>query len=748
MRRWGMCIVAGLLVLGLAPDGASAQDTIPATDTTAAGQLPELVVQADRLAVGGIPLDRFPMAAEVRRYETLTPSGAWSVADLTQGMVGVSFGDQFGSPFQPDLRFRGFQVGPVVGYPQSVSVFVDGVRVNEPDASQVNFNLIPLQAIERVEVIRGPGGPFGRNTLAGAINFVTRSGSSGRARGAFEGSGGTVGTGQAQGWAGGGAGNVNWLLSGRYHYTDGWRDLSETELRQFFGKVGHRTDRTDVSLSYTFADDYIEGPGSLPSTWLAGELPPELEGSDNPRRLQYTGGIGDIFTPQLHFGNLNLRHSLRDDLALSVNSFLRRNEFTQLNDNITEANTRGETGITSFGATAQLAKTWGSGAKLTGGAEYIRNKVDIDIFAEPNPNFPDVSGQTEAIETDEDNIGVFTQLYLPTSERLSWLAALRYDYVRLPVDDLLDPENSGVNTWNRITGSIGLDVRLSDRANLFGNFGRGFRAPVILEVSCADPEDPCPLPFELGADPPLDPVTTNTWQAGLRVNPHPTTRLELVGYWAEVYGDLFNVVADPPTQGYFKNVDKTRRQGAELSVVSIVSDFQLRGSLALTRATFRSHETLASALLDDDDDEEPGGEEPEEPEEEEPSEEGEGPVVVAPGNHFAMTPQVTFELGADYRRGPWSFGLEGTFVGSQYYVGDENNEEEFGKLGAYFVLNGSVSREVGRAQVFLRGYNLLDSEYETFGLIAPNVRGPEDDAQPFVTPSLPIRLVGGIRMAF
>ena len=193
MRRWGMCIVAGLLVLGLAPDGASAQDTIPATDTTAAGQLPELVVQADRLAVGGIPLDRFPMAAEVRRYETLTPSGAWSVADLTQGMVGVSFGDQFGSPFQPDLRFRGFQVGPVVGYPQSVSVFVDGVRVNEPDASQVNFNLIPLQAIERVEVIRGPGGPFGRNTLAGAINFVTRSGSSGRARGAFEGSGGTVG---------------------------------------------------------------------------------------------------------------------------------------------------------------------------------------------------------------------------------------------------------------------------------------------------------------------------------------------------------------------------------------------------------------------------------------------------------------------------------------------------------------------------------------------------------------------------
>ncbi len=68
MRPWGSCIVTGLLVIGVARSEAGAQDTIPPADTTAARELPELVVQADRLAVGGIPLDRFPMAAEVRSH--------------------------------------------------------------------------------------------------------------------------------------------------------------------------------------------------------------------------------------------------------------------------------------------------------------------------------------------------------------------------------------------------------------------------------------------------------------------------------------------------------------------------------------------------------------------------------------------------------------------------------------------------------------------------------------------------------
>src|SRR2546425_185346 len=61
---------------------------------------------------------------------------------------------------------------PAFSTPQSV----DGVRVNEPGVEEVNFDLIPLDDVERIELIRGPSAVFGRNALGGAINIVTRRG--------------------------------------------------------------------------------------------------------------------------------------------------------------------------------------------------------------------------------------------------------------------------------------------------------------------------------------------------------------------------------------------------------------------------------------------------------------------------------------------------------------------------------------------------------------------------------------------
>jgi hypothetical protein len=54
---------------------------------------------------------------------------------------------------QPSVTFRGFQASPVTGVPQGISVFVDGVRVNEPAVEEVNFDLLPLDDVERVEQI-------------------------------------------------------------------------------------------------------------------------------------------------------------------------------------------------------------------------------------------------------------------------------------------------------------------------------------------------------------------------------------------------------------------------------------------------------------------------------------------------------------------------------------------------------------------------------------------------------------------
>ena len=80
----------------------------------------------------------------------------------------------------------------VVGLPQGVAVFLDGVRMNEPEASQVNFDLLPMDHIQRIEILSGNGSLLGRNALGGAVNLVTARGT-GPTSGLVELSGGSFG---------------------------------------------------------------------------------------------------------------------------------------------------------------------------------------------------------------------------------------------------------------------------------------------------------------------------------------------------------------------------------------------------------------------------------------------------------------------------------------------------------------------------------------------------------------------------
>lgn len=733
------------MILILASAAGAAAQTPDTADARQDSVIPleELRVEISRLRVGGVPLARAPLSAQVISGAELRQSGHLTVADALAQLAGVNIVDQVGSAFQPDVRVRGFAVSPIVGVPQSLSVFVDGVRVNEADASQVHFNLIPMDEVERVEVIRGPVGPFGRNTLAGALNIVTRRGQ-GPPSAEVELRGGYYEEVEGHARLDGEAGDFDYYLGGGYLRSDGWRQKNAAEQVQLFTKVGWRGEKTDLWVSYTFADDSIEGPQALPRSWLRGApLPAEI--TDPPadrRRLQFTGGNGDYFAPRMHFLNSSLHRQLDERWGVQANAFGRFVDFEQFNDGLTEPNVLGLTDIASGGATVQLSHRRSADLVGTLGVEYVRNDVDIEIRELPNDRFPEIDPrgeQTERVGTEETNLGLYSEIWWAPGTRLSLYGSVRYDYVSIPFRDLLDPSQSGDNDFHQMTGAVGADLGLGEGFWTFGGYGRGFRAPVILEITCADPEDPCPLPFELGADPPLDAVKTDTWQVGLRYLGNAWVTGEIVGYWSEVYDDLFNVV-DPerPTRGFFKNLDRTRRQGVELSLQSSpIDDLAVDATFAWNRATFQSVATLAPPFF--------------EGEEGDPTEEGDAAepelLEVQPGDRFPIVPDITFSLGVRYRPGAWTLGLHGQYVGSQYLIGDESNTGRFGKLDPYFLLDGYVERRIGPVSVYLRGLNLLDTAYETFGVISENIRTASGDEiiEPFLSPGRPFRLFGGIR---
>src|SRR2546428_682037 len=275
----------------------------------------------------------------------LDARGVRSLADALEQLPGVTTSDELGATGQLDVSLRGFQVSPVIGLPQGVTVYVDGVRANEPDAHEVNFDLLPLEDVERVEVVYGPSVLLGRNALGAAVNLVTRRGTSPAGR-EVEASAGSFGRYELKAHTGARAGLWDYYLGARYEREAGWRDETQSRIATLFGKVGLLNGTWDATLSYSGADNRIFQAGSLP----------ESVATVNPR-VNFTSG--DYFAPRAHLVIVNAQRLLgRAQLAL--NAFGRSLNGEQFNVNFVGEDSR------------QLTRT-----RIGGGAVQLSGKVHL-----------------------------------------------------------------------------------------------------------------------------------------------------------------------------------------------------------------------------------------------------------------------------------------------------------------------------------------------------------------------------------
>src|SRR5262249_16839353 len=254
----------------------------------------------------GTPISTVPanvQTANDRQIEAL-PSPA--LPDfLERSMGGFVSSSSQGNPFQPDVSFRGFTASPLVGTPQGLSVYVDGVRVNEPFGDVVNWDLIPKNAISSVTVIPGSNPVFGLNTLGGALAVITKCGSiyPGVAAQAY---GGSFGRRALEAEAGGRRGSADFFVAGTAFRESGWREHSSSEINQVFAKVGREDARNDLDLSVTVADNTLAGTQALPLSML-----------DAPRQA-YTWPD----QTENHLAAVNLRASRTDDDATLLSAGL------------------------------------------------------------------------------------------------------------------------------------------------------------------------------------------------------------------------------------------------------------------------------------------------------------------------------------------------------------------------------------------------------------------------------------------
>jgi Fe(3+) dicitrate transport protein len=217
----------------------------------------------------GLTKEEIPGNVQSISAKEIKESHSLSLSDLmNKKLQSVNVNDYQGNPFQMDITYRGFTAGPQIGTPQGLSVFFDGIRVNEPFGDVVNWDMIPMNAISSVDVFPGSNPIFGLNTLGGAFTLKTKDG--------FDNAGfdidvltGSYGRRQLQIEGGANNGTFAFFGAGNFFLEDGWRQNSPSKVNQFFGKASYRGDKLDLNLSTLLVKTDLVGNGLLPSEMYA-----------------------------------------------------------------------------------------------------------------------------------------------------------------------------------------------------------------------------------------------------------------------------------------------------------------------------------------------------------------------------------------------------------------------------------------------------------------------------------------------
>jgi len=724
----GCAVVAGPGVFLSLPARAQPPTPLPQGAQEEPTRLPEVRVTAPaRLPGSPLPLSSVPATVDIVPGDQLRATGAMTLQEALTRLPGVTLNDQQGNSWQMDLSFRGFRSTSVTGESQGLSVFVDGVRINEPTVEEVNFDLLPLDDIERLEVIRGPAAVFGRNTLGGVINIITRRGVPPVYEIVPEVEGGSFGRQKYRLRLGGASAPLDYYLAGTFFREDGWRDVSASRVGRIFAKIGLKSGGTDATLSYQRAENRIEQPGSLP-----------LSDLQRDRTQNYTSG--DFFKPLMNLVTLSLRQEAGTDLALSLSGFGRWLDAEQFNVNQLRANTRSFTATTSAGGTVQLSHettALGRANRLVAGVDYAHHSSQVRVFEE--------EGERELesrVRDNQNSIGVYLQdtfdiarNVLQTGDRLIVTAAVRWDWLRHDIDDRSPPSDrpsaTGVSTFSRPNPAIGFNYNLSRDWGIYFGYSEGFRAPAFLELTCAGPSAICPgLQAGVAPDPPLNAVTARNYELGLRARPTPWLDYELSLFRADVSDDIFSVSPTGTTGLSFQNVGGTRRQGVEVSLASRpAAGLEARLSYTYTEATFRDNLELATPRLTAGCAASPCTQ------------------TVRAGNDLPLVPRHRLNASLDYRLASWlGLWLGASYVGPQRLRGDEENVER--KLTDYVVVNAGLRARWKGLTAFVTINNLLNNEYETFGTFAPNGKVEGTPVERFLTPAPPINVLAGASYRF
>ncbi|MBI1213106.1 MAG: TonB-dependent receptor [Alphaproteobacteria bacterium] len=757
-------------------------------DPVAAADQPPIehvvVVGTTPLPGTGVDRDKLPQNIQTLSADDIDREGPASATRALQNTLGsVSINDNLDNPFQPDILFRGFEASPVLGTPQGLAVFENGVRINEAFGDSVNWDFVPSIAIKRIDLI-SENPVYGLNALGGAVIVSMKNGFN--APGAHgEVSGGSFGRWTASGELGTSEGNFAAYIAGTWLDEDGWREFSPSSLRQLYGDLTYRTETASIDLSFTGADNHLSGESPAPVQELAVD-----------RALVFTSPQSNI--DRLSFVTLNGALAVTETLSLQANAYYRAFRQNVVNGNTTEYSacssapdalcqddevtplidgngatipdlSQGGTipiGQNDFeairsrgtGGTVQamsIAPIFGGENHFAIGASIDHARTDFNTATEVGvidtklrvlpsgffvvtPEGTDFNATPVSLGAGTTYYGVYATDTLDVTPHLAITASVRWNDARIALNDRLGISLNGDSNYQRVNPAVGATYKLTPSMTAYAGYAEANRTPTPSEIECSDPDHPCLLPSSLSSDPPtLRQVVAHTFEAGVRgafdidaVKARVSWNVS--AFRTDLDDDIYGV-ATSLNAGFFQNIEGTRRQGIEAGVNYRDDRFSGYLNYSLVDATFLSPLTLHSPSN--------------------PFQDTDGNIEVEAGDRLPGIPRHRVKAGLDYKiEQRITIGGSVVFVSEQFYRGDESNQ--MSPVPGYALVNLHANYSPTESLNLFAGIeNVFDAKYASFGVLgdpagigAPGVPANSADADNrFQSPGAPIAAFIGLR---
>jgi vitamin B12 transporter len=478
--------------------------------TAVADDKSDVLVTASRVSES---LDDTLWSSDVLTRADIESRQSLSVQDVLADLAGVQFGNLGGLGKATSMFLRGTNSTQTL-------LLVNGIRMGSATVGAPPWELLPLEEIDRIEVVRGPRSTlYGSDAMGGVVQIFTRSGRQPGFSVDASVTGGTYSTFQESAGLHAGGERVWFDAGGSVQHTAGF-NACYGDAATFAGCGTYQPDR----------DGFLKRSGSVAlggewSGWTA-----QLQGLISSGNTRFDGTYAD----NTDFAEQQV--SLRIDGHLSEKWQLHLMGGRSEDD---AHDFLGDVAVDRFqtwrdSASVQLDGALASALRLVGGADYVHDHVQASVPVYQPPDFMSFVFQ-DYDRTSRDTTGEFLELH-GTAGPWTGLAGFRYEHNQ--------------QFGDHSTGNLGAGWKLSPHLRLTATWGTAFHAPTFNDLY---------YPGGFG-NPALKPEVSHSTEFGIEGLEH-ALRWSVRAFQTNV-SDLivFDSVTSLP-----QNIDQARIRGIELS---------------------------------------------------------------------------------------------------------------------------------------------------------------------------------------